>query len=145
MEIANPLYSVRLCEEVACADVHAARVPNHAVDDEQLLVHAHVDKRHAPGNPCMQEASDGNPRLREQPCGRRKKISCAHAVEQDTYRDPARVSPRQRVDEWQSGRISAEYVAAESNGSASAIDCAHHRGIGHVTVDEWFQAIARDE
>jgi hypothetical protein len=55
------------------------------------------------------------------------------------------VSPRQRVDKWQSGRISAEYVAAESNGSASAINCADHRRIGHVTVGEWFQAIARDK
>ena len=120
--------------EVLVADIHAAGEADAAIDDQQLLVRAQVEQRHAPGQVRMQEAGDRHRRAAQVAIGAGVEIATADTVQQHAHRNPARLGGGQRGDEAAADAVMAKDVAAERNAVPGGGDGIEHGGIGGLAV-----------
>ena len=71
------------------ADIHAAHEGQLAIHHQYLAVVAHVEKRHAPGQPGVQETGRRDAAGLETMIGGRMEIAGADTVNQHAHRDAA--------------------------------------------------------
>ena len=116
------------------SDIEAASKSHKPVDDEQLAMIAHIEKRHAPGNPGVQEARDRNPYQFKTPQGARPDIVAAHAVKQNTHGNTARPGLAEGRHEICAHRVIAENIGRQRNALFGGSDRLQHERIGDIAA-----------
>ncbi len=131
-----------VAQQILATDIEPAGEGDASVDDEQLLVGAQIEQRHAPRQRRVQEAGDADAAATQPPVGRRDEIAATDAVDENTHLDAALAGANQRVDEGAAGRIGAEDVARQRDAGARAVDRGEHSWIGLVAVAQERDGIA---
>src|SRR4051812_5951 len=121
--------------EILGADIQPAGEALLAVDDEQLLVVAQIEKGHAPGQRRMEEARRLDAGPAQPPIGGSKEIPAADTVDQHARLDAARLGRGERRDELLADRIGAEDVAGERNAALGPVDALDHPWIGRISAE----------
>src|ERR1700721_1289303 len=90
----------------------------------------------------MQEARDRHPGPPHLEVRRRPEISAAHAVDQYSDLDFTAMRTYQRFDEGNSGGVSAEDIARQSDTFLGGVDAGNHARVGFVAVAQDEDGIA---
>ena len=144
MEVLNGAARAVL-NEVALADVHAAGKPDAAVDDEDLAVVAEVDGHEPPGDQRRQKADHGHSVTPEEMDDRRKGITRARGIDQDTDVHAPSDGPTERLGQAPSDGVIVEDVAGEGDRFGGLLDRFDHGRQCFVAVHQRHDPVAGHE